>query len=315
MWPGHQKEAQATVSAVLAYVSVLPTWGLSGSARRWFDFFINGKDFMGNERIMHHYAGALNSIPLLDMYQRAPQRLHLLRAGIAGVMGSLTNIREDGAPSMGWHGHPARLHRDPYSGDYGQGFYGHWHGAASYLHCHDELGWLCFYCDLEDASPSQSFQQPLPPLADTNGAEGSMCASALEPKVHVIPRDAFRRKIYIAPLRLRVAVAGGAAIQWFQVEEDSKLAPHIRIFLKNEADTGSAREAPLTLETPGGTGGYGRWRLECTSVSTWVCIQRETNTEIPGQYRIPMQGTDQGTEVKMYWDSNNVFKVVAMTHH
>lgn len=34
------------------------------------DFFINGKLNIGNERVGHHYAGALNAVPLMRQFRR-----------------------------------------------------------------------------------------------------------------------------------------------------------------------------------------------------------------------------------------------------
>jgi len=66
---GHDAQAAQTADAVSAYTSLSPHWAYCGSARRWWDFAINGDarpKYNGNERVLHHYAGALNSVVLFD---------------------------------------------------------------------------------------------------------------------------------------------------------------------------------------------------------------------------------------------------------
>ncbi len=58
---GRTTEARQTFDAVSAYASYSPHWAYCGAARRWWDFTINGANARGNERVMHHYAAALNS--------------------------------------------------------------------------------------------------------------------------------------------------------------------------------------------------------------------------------------------------------------
>ncbi|EOD29360.1 hypothetical protein EMIHUDRAFT_463031 [Emiliania huxleyi CCMP1516] len=52
---GKVADANKTVQAVLAYSTVVPHWAYCGSARRYWDFTINGKTQWGNEREFHHY--------------------------------------------------------------------------------------------------------------------------------------------------------------------------------------------------------------------------------------------------------------------
>ena len=54
---------------MLAYSSLMPHWAYCGSARRYWDFVINGKLVWGNEREFHHYGSTLNAIPVLDHYR------------------------------------------------------------------------------------------------------------------------------------------------------------------------------------------------------------------------------------------------------
>lgn len=81
----------------------------------------------GNERVFHHYAAALNSVPLYALaLGREPSNGWLWRLASCASGGSLTNVRADGSASMGWHAGNDMLTRDDYSADFGVGFYGHW---------------------------------------------------------------------------------------------------------------------------------------------------------------------------------------------
>jgi hypothetical protein len=48
------------------------------------------------------------------------------------MMGSLTNIDQDGFPSMAFHAFPDCLRWDPISGDYGLNFFGHAENSATF---------------------------------------------------------------------------------------------------------------------------------------------------------------------------------------
>ena len=198
----HHLAANRTVQAVLAYSSVVPHWAYCGSARRYWDFTINGKTQWGNEREFHHYGSTLNAIAVLDSYRAYPERSHLLLLGGCALLGHLSNIHPSGAASMAWHGDPGLLRRDGYSGDYGIGMYGYWRSAASYLACLPPHGWVCLLCDV---------------IAVPSGAGGGGGAAAgglggCDEQAHlaVTPRDAFRRRVYVAPLGLTLSVEGAS---------------------------------------------------------------------------------------------------------
>jgi hypothetical protein len=176
---GDKAGSLSTVQAILAYDGLFPHWALSGSARRWWDFFINGKTNIGNERVYHHYAAALNSVPLWEhAISSAPDvdSLFFIRLATAGIMGSLTNIKPNGGSSMGFHGDPSLLRLDGYSADFGIGFFGHAKNAGSALHCDSELGCLCFFCDATFAHDGIQFK----------------------------PMDAFRKRAHLLPLGLSI---------------------------------------------------------------------------------------------------------------
>ena len=246
---GKIREAEQTTAAVTAYVSLSSHWAYCGSARRWWDFTINGALQRGNERGLHHYAAALNSVPIFELAQRATdddERAWLWRlAGCAGG-GTLTNVRQDGSASMAWHGDPDVLKRDDQSADFGVGFYGHWKHAGSYLSCSAALGWLCIGCDVTEIAPP-------PPAA----AAVAACADAATLKL--VPRDAFRRRLYVQPLALMLVV-DGAAIATAAV----RLGGGARgLTLRLSAVPRGATHAMLTLTAD--VGGAVRVRLKCAA--------------------------------------------------
>jgi len=199
----HHLAANRTVQAVLAYSSVVPHWAYCGSARRYWDFTINGKTQWGNEREFHHYGSTLNAVAVLDSYRAYPARSHLLRLGACALLGHLSNIHPSGAASMAWHGDPALLRRDAFSGDYGIGLYGYWRSAASYVACMPPHGWVCMLCDLVVG------------LGDGAQNGGSTDGGHCDEHTHltITPRDALRRRVYIAPLGLTISVEGAAIAQ------------------------------------------------------------------------------------------------------
>jgi hypothetical protein len=113
---GFYNQSNATLAAVLSYMPAVPSWGYNGNARRYFDFAVYGGENFGTEREFMHYGAPLNAIVALDAFRTDPSDLHLLRIGIGGIAGSLTNINStNGVASMGWHGSAEYMHRDPWS--------------------------------------------------------------------------------------------------------------------------------------------------------------------------------------------------------
>jgi hypothetical protein len=204
--PVFYRKANQTVQAVLAYASVVPHWAYCGSARRYWDFTINGKTQWGNEREFHHYGATLNAVAVLDSFRAYPRRHHLLQLGACALLGHLSNIFPTGAASMAWHGDPGLLRRDGYSGDYGPGAYGYWRSAGSYVTCMPPHGWTCVLCDLSEARVDAEGGERGQP--DLSGESGSGCDA--HATLRVTPRDALRRRIYIAPLGLSLIVEGAA---------------------------------------------------------------------------------------------------------
>ena len=192
---GKLREAEQTTAAVTAYVSLSSHWAYCGSARRWWDFTINGALQRGNERGLHHYAAALNSVPIFELAQRATdddERVALEAAAAPAAARSPTCGR---TARRAWRGtatgaearHQRRL---------GVGFYGHWKHAGSYF----VLGGARVArigCDVTEIAPP-------PPAA----AAVAACADAATLKL--VPRDAFRRRLYVQPVALMLVVDGAA---------------------------------------------------------------------------------------------------------
>lgn len=177
---GFQQKADLTLNAVLAFDPSIPSWGYNGSATHYWDFLFAGK-VQRLERQLMHYGAGMNAIPVLAAYRRHPDDLYLLRIGYGGTMGELTNIDQQGFASCGFHSYPDMLSFDPYTGDYGPGFFGFAFDTATYVAHSPTLGWLAF------------------------GGNLSQHANT----VRVTPLDAFRSRIYLAPYGLWLRLDAG----------------------------------------------------------------------------------------------------------
>ncbi|WP_372647720.1 DUF5695 domain-containing protein [Draconibacterium sp.] len=174
MWSryfGYGEKAETTLKAILAYMPTIPHWAYNGNARRYWDFLYGGK-LSRVERQIHHYGSALNAIPVLYEYKEHPEDLYLLRVGYGGLMGSISNITQDGFAPAAFHSFPSTLKNDPISGDYGTGYYGYAVNTSTYLLFNDEFGWLAFggnvtedgdvvKVDLTTAAKSRVYVAPL----------------------------------------------------------------------------------------------------------------------------------------------------------
>lgn len=188
---GYADKARVCLDAILGYMPTVPHWGYNGCARRFWDFLYGGAKIKRLERMLHHYGSALNAIPVLSEYRKRPEDFYLLRVGYGGMMGSLANIDQEGFPSMAFHSFPDTMKWDPRTGDYGLNFFGHSFNAATYLLSHPEFGWLAFGGNV--------------------AVDGDV--------VRVTPLDAFRRRVYLAPLGLWITLDAG---RFEQVELDIK---------------------------------------------------------------------------------------------
>jgi hypothetical protein len=140
---GYQDKAKVTIDAILAYMPVVPHWAYNGNARRYWDFLYGGK-LQRVERMIHHYGSALNAIPVLMEYRKNPADFYLLRTGYGGLLGSISNITQDGFAPAAFHAYPSTLKNDGITGDYGSGFFGYAINTSSYVLKHNEFGWLAF---------------------------------------------------------------------------------------------------------------------------------------------------------------------------
>jgi len=177
---GYDDKAQITIDAILAYMPTIPHWGYNGSARRYWDFLYGGK-LSRIERQLHHYGSGLNAIPVLSEFRRKPNDLYLLRVGYGGLMGSISNITEDGFGPAAFHSFPSTLKIDGLSGDYGPNFFGYAVNAATYITYNKEFGWLAFGGNLKKANK-------LVTVDITNGAKS---------------------RVFIAPLNLWLTLDAG----------------------------------------------------------------------------------------------------------
>jgi uncharacterized protein DUF5695 len=177
---GYDDKALVSLNSIVGYMPTVPHWGYNGNARRYWDFLYGGK-IRRIERQLHHYGSGLNAIPVLAHYREHPDDEYLLRVGYGGVMGALSNIDQEGFASVAFHSFPSTLKWDAYSGDYGPNFFGHAFNTATYVIKHSEFGW-------------QSFG-------------GNISVSG--EWVNVQPLDSFRRRVYLAPLRLWLTLDAG----------------------------------------------------------------------------------------------------------
>ncbi|HLK55891.1 MAG TPA: DUF5695 domain-containing protein, partial [Chthonomonadaceae bacterium] len=178
---GADDKAQVTLDAILGYMPTLPNWAYNGAGRRYFDAPVNGTRWQQIVRMTNHYGSTINSIPVLDAYRRSPDDLYLLRVGYAGMDQVLANIDKDGFGSYGFDADPAILQFDPYTADYGIAFYGYARNAGSYVLHHPEFGWLGFGCKVQEAKG----------------------------QIHILPRDGFRKRVFLAPLHLWLTLDAG----------------------------------------------------------------------------------------------------------
>ncbi|MBB3878576.1 DUF5695 domain-containing protein [Sphingomonas pseudosanguinis] len=177
---GYGPQADVTREVILGYDPSIPHWGYNGNARRYWDFLYGGK-YPRLERQIHHYGSTLNAVPLFDSFRRNPADMHLLRVAYGGLMGGITNIDQQGASSAAFHSWPDKMDWDPYSGDYGMGFFGHAYAAATYLVDDPTLGWLGYGGNLLETGET----------------------------IRIAPKDGARSRLFIAPAGLWLTLEAG----------------------------------------------------------------------------------------------------------
>ncbi|OYW78877.1 MAG: hypothetical protein B7Z26_09045, partial [Asticcacaulis sp. 32-58-5] len=177
---GHQDQADVTREVIMAYDPAIPHWGYNGSARRFWDFLYAGK-LSRIERQLHHYGSSLNAVPLFDAFRETPDDLYMLRVAYGGLMGSLTNIDNEGFASAAFHSFPDAMKWGGINGDYGMSFFGHAVTTAAYLVNHPTFGWTGF------------------------GGVVTQSGSV----VTIAPKDSGRRRVFIAPAGLWITLDAG----------------------------------------------------------------------------------------------------------
>lgn len=173
--------AQNTLNSIIAYQPTLPHWGYNGNARRYWDNIYGGK-LQRLERQIHHYGSGLNALPLVAAYREAGTDTYLLRAGIGGLSGALSNVDQDGFAAASFHAFPDTLAWDAYSGDYGPNFVGHALGTGTFVLNHPDFGWQAF---------------------------GGTVVARTATGVTVDVRDSVRRRVYVASLKAMFTLDAG----------------------------------------------------------------------------------------------------------
>jgi len=218
---GNTPKAELTREVILGYDPVIPSWGYNGNARRYWDFMYAGK-IKQLERQLHHYGSANNALPLLDSFRRDPKDLHLLRVAYGGLMGTLTNIDQDGFGAAAFHSNPDLMKFDPVNGDYGTAFYGYAYGIGSYLARDPVFGVVGFGGVFEE--------------------QGSIASIA--------PKDGFRTRVFLSEPGLWLTLDAG---KFSRVEYDRNKQ---EVTIRLDAATSSAPRAYLSIESAKATASY-----------------------------------------------------------
>jgi hypothetical protein len=227
---GDTAKAKVCIDAITGYMPTVPHWGYNGCARRYWDFIYGGAKIDRLERMIHHYGSSINAIPVLTDYRDRPDDFYLLRIGYAGMMGTLSNIDQDGFPSMAFHSFPDTLKWDPITGDVGIAFFGHAYNTATYLVNHPDFGW-------------QSFG-------------GNVTVSGTT--VSVTPLESFRMRFYVATAGLWLTLDAG---QFQKVEYDSSTKAVKVTLAPSDSFTPAAR---LRIEQPATVSGVGTYSVTGT---------------------------------------------------
>lgn len=157
---------------------------------------------------------------MMQEYFLFPDDHYLLPPTIGAASLHMATIDARGAASMGFHLAPKYLELDPYSGDFGVGFYGHVQLAASIYTIHPIHGPLCYLCDVRPSS-----------------TDGGVAVTT------IIPRDSIRRRVFIEPYGVLVEVMAGAIVS---VTVDTSA----RTFSLHLKDDGLASNFRIKILTP-----------------------------------------------------------------
>lgn len=203
------------------------------------------------ERMIHHYGSSLNALPLLAQFRQTPSDTYLLRVAYGGITGPLSNIRQDGSMYNGFHSFPDTLRGDDYSGDYGPNFLGMMIGSGVYVVHDPDVGLV------------------------TYGGNMDVRDSA----VTVQPRDAVRRRIYVAHLGVYVTISAGQ-IEEFSFDTSDPTSLEMRVV----PGSAKASSTVVWVETPGTSVKYvlsggaekqrGGWLVELGSEGADVTVSK-----------------------------------------
>lgn len=248
---GLDKTATKAINSILGFMPTVSHWGWNGNARRYWDFIYGGK-LQRIERMIHHYGSALNALPLLSQFRQTPKDTYLLQAGYGGITGPLSNIRQDGSMYNGFHSFPDTLRGDDYSGDYGPNFLGVILGSASYTVEDPDIGLVTY--------------------------GGNMAVSGTTVTVH--PRDAVRRRVYIASMGIYVTISAG---QIDRYSFDKSDATSLRLYIA--PGPANAIEAIIWVESSGTDASYavsegdetlrGGWKVKLGSEEVEVVVSKQ----------------------------------------
>lgn len=133
------------------------------------------------ERQIHHYGSALNAQVLLDAFRNSPEDSYLLRVGYGGSLAPISNINQDGFPSIAYHAWPDTQKWDGYTGDYGGGFLGMALNGGVYVAEDAEAGLVAYGGILTQDGDA----------------------------VTVINKEAVKRRVFIGPLSLLIEIDAG----------------------------------------------------------------------------------------------------------
>ncbi|KAL6709813.1 hypothetical protein ACN47E_000598 [Coniothyrium glycines] len=248
-----------TINSILAYTPTVAHWGWNGNARRYWDF-IYGAKIPQIERQLHHYGSGLNALPLLHAFEHDPSHanFYTLRVGFAGNSGPLTNIDPQGFASAAFHSFPELLAWDPYSGDYGPGFLGLSLGQCVYVVRHARYGHVAFGGDIDTAASTST-------------------------SVTVAPRDAVRRRVFIAELGLKAEISAGAISK--VVYDMNARSVTLTVVAAATGTALQAKSAVVWLEKSGSsTPGYtvaggkaerGGWSVSLAASGTTISITKQ----------------------------------------
>ncbi|ERL63883.1 DUF5695 domain-containing protein [Schleiferilactobacillus shenzhenensis] len=192
-------KAVQTVQAIEAYTPHVPHWGYDGDSRRYFDSMVYGK-WEKVAREFGHYGSSLNAIPLLHEYlHHDPTDLALLQLGYAASTSALFDIDSDGFGSMAYLADPAIQAFEPWTGDYGQAFYGYAHDAGQYVFYDKQRGWLSFGGKTSDAgqritlTPTDAFHRRV----FVHGARGDWSLISETTPIRQVTLDAVAKKVTV----------------------------------------------------------------------------------------------------------------------